>query len=360
MPISNYSETNFKLIDAFLEKKGMNCIGRAGLIGNLYAESKLIPNNLQKSYEGKSPYYWTDISYTTAVDNGIYTSFDTDRHGYGLCQWTSPGRKTGYHNLAKAMNLSIGDMNVALEWMWRELNSSSYKKQVLPVLMAGESIDKCARVVMLKFERPANQSEKNQLIRISYAQSFYDKYYSNNSIESTDSGSSSSNKIVVTTLSGTLGTITENNITYNTYTVAKGDTLNKIAKGLNTTKEEIIKLDSTVAKNPNLLKVGQIIKYSIKEDNSNETTPTVITTLVKTESAKSYNKYLSKKYTTTTNLNLRSGAGIGKTKITVIPKGTTVCCYGYYTTVLGTKWLLVQTTINGFKYNGFCSKVYLK
>lgn len=72
----------------------------------------------------------------------------------------------------------------------------------------------------------------------------------------------------------------------------------------------------------------------------------------KIDFAQSFNKKIAKKYTTTANLNLRSGAGKNKKIIKVIPKGKTVICYGYYTN----DWYLV--TYNDI--TGFCSKNYLK
>lgn len=80
------------------------------------------------------------------------------------------------------------------------------------------------------------------------------------------------------------------------------------------------------------------------------------TSTVKVDPAKSFDKSLAKSYTTTSALNLRAGAGTGKTRLTVIPKGDKVTCYGYYTTVSGTKWLLVAYE----GYTGFCSSKYLK
>lgn len=349
--ISNYSEEYFKQIDTFLKEKGLNCNARAGLIGNLYVESHLFPNNLQNCYEGKAPYYWTDDSYTKAVDNGSYSKFNTDRHGYGLCQWTSLGRKQGYYNKAKEMKKSVGDMSVALEWLWTEL-TTKYKKSVLDILTVGESVDKCARVVMLKFESPANQTETAQLKRVGYAQAFYDKYYKNQSGTISNTGS-------INNLKGKLGTETENGITYFTYTVAKGDSLSKIAKNLNTTVENITKIDAKCKANPNLVNIGQVIRYAIKETAENNT-PTVNSATTKIDAAKSYSKSLSKEFTTTAKLNMRASAGTSGTKITVLPKGTKVRCYGYYTSKLSIKWLLVSVIINNIKYTGFCCKTYLK
>ena len=75
----------------------------------------------------------------------------------------------------------------------------------------------------------------------------------------------------------------------------------------------------------------------------------------------------SRTYKTTCNLCIRNGAGTkankyGKDKhvLTKAPKGTKVRCHGYYTKVGQYEWLLVEATIDGVKYTGFCSKAYLQ
>ena len=75
----------------FLKSKGLSDYGAAGLMGNLFAESGLNPQNLQNSYEKKLGH--TDASYTAAVDNGSYKNFARDAAGYGLAQWTYHTRK---------------------------------------------------------------------------------------------------------------------------------------------------------------------------------------------------------------------------------------------------------------------------
>lgn len=80
-----------------------------------------------------------------------------------------------------------------------------------------------------------------------------------------------------------------------------------------------------------------------------------------TDSARNFLKTLAGTYKVTASaLNVRNGAGITKKIMVAIPKGTAVKCYGYYTAVLGTKWLYVQFTYNGVKYTGFASSKYLK
>lgn len=173
--INNYDESLIKPFFDYMSKKGLNDNGICGFLGNIYAESRLRSNNLQNSYEGKPPYYWTDDSYTKAVDDGSYTEFGTDRHGYGICQWTSAGRKTGLLNYAKSKEVSIKDQTMQIEWLYKEL-STSYKNVLKELCSVNNSVESCARIVMCKFERPKNQSENNQLVRVSYAQEFYSKY----------------------------------------------------------------------------------------------------------------------------------------------------------------------------------------
>lgn len=81
---------------------------------------------------------------------------------------------------------------------------------------------------------------------------------------------------------------------------------------------------------------------------------------VKVETARYIDKTLAGAYRTTAKLNLRAGAGDGKTVLVVIPKGGTVRNYGYYNVVDGKKWLYVQYRANGKTYTGYCSMAYLK
>lgn len=87
-----------------------------------------------------------------------------------------------------------------------------------------------------------------------------------------------------------------------------------------------------------------------------------ITEAKATESAKSFLKTLAGIYKVTAKngLNVRYGAGMTKKKMVAIRYGTEVKCYGYYTTVLGVKWLYIQFTYNGILYTGFASSAYLQ
>lgn len=78
------------------------------------------------------------------------------------------------------------------------------------------------------------------------------------------------------------------------------------------------------------------------------------------ESAKSFSGQLAGTYRTTADLNIRAGAGTNKPSMVVIPKGTTVQNYGYYTNVGGTNWLYVRFTYGNVTYTGFGCGTYLR
>lgn len=78
---------------------------------------------------------------------------------------------------------------------------------------------------------------------------------------------------------------------------------------------------------------------------------------VKVDAAQKFDKNLAGTYKVTASaLNLRVGAGTGKTIIAEMPNGAKAQCYGYYTSVSGVKWLYV--VYNGI--TGFASSKYLK
>ena len=80
------------------------------------------------------------------------------------------------------------------------------------------------------------------------------------------------------------------------------------------------------------------------------------------DAAMSFDKELAGTYTvdTAAGLHIRNGAGTGKASMAVLPGGTKVRNYGYYTLSGGVKWLYIQVTYNGVKYTGFSSGEYLR
>lgn len=169
---STGSESDEKRMwDYLLDKLG-NEYGVAGMMGNIYAESGLRSNNLQNAYETKLGY--TDATYTTAVDNGSYTNFVHDSAGYGLAQWTYYSRKQALLDYAKASKKSIGDYEMQLDFLYKEL-SGSYTS-VLSELKNAKTVLEASNAVLTKFERPADMGTAVQNKRASFGQKYYDKY----------------------------------------------------------------------------------------------------------------------------------------------------------------------------------------
>lgn len=156
----------------YLVGKGLSAAGAAGLLGNLYAESALNPRNLQNSYERSLGY--TDDSYTAAVDSGSYINFARDSTGYGLAQWTYWSRKQNMLEFARAAGKSIGDLEMQLDFLFKEL-SEGYKS-VLAALKTTASVKAASDSVLMNFERPADQSDTAKTRRASYGQTYYEKY----------------------------------------------------------------------------------------------------------------------------------------------------------------------------------------
>ena len=166
------TEDNAKAIWDRLYAEIQNPYGVAGVMGNFMAESGLRANNLQNSFEKSLG--MTDEQYTVAVDNGTYTNFIQDRAGYGLYQATFWSIKESLLNFAKASGKSIGDRDMQVNHflkMMREEYTAIWK-----VLTTAKSVREASDAVLLKFERPANQSEAVQVKRAGYGEEFLAKY----------------------------------------------------------------------------------------------------------------------------------------------------------------------------------------
>ena len=118
----------------------------------------------------------TDAEYTAAVDNGTYTNFVNDKAGYGLAQWTYWSLKEAMLNYFKSKNKSIGDLETQMEFLAYQLEKDY--KSVWSTLKTATSVLEASNAVLLKFERPADQSTTAQNRRASYGQKYYDSYAS--------------------------------------------------------------------------------------------------------------------------------------------------------------------------------------
>ena len=185
-------KNNEEKIWNYLKGAGLNDFGTAGLMGNLYAESGLIPNNVENLYEKRLGV--TDASYTAAVDSGKYQFFATDKAGYGLAQWTYCSRKAELLDYAQCCRKSIGDLEMQLDFLMKELREGY--KAVLAVLKKATSVRQASDAVLLKYEQPKDQSASVQTKRASYGQTYFDKY-ATKTTNDTQGGKTMSNSSLV-------------------------------------------------------------------------------------------------------------------------------------------------------------------
>ena len=154
----------------YFRKAGMTHAGAIGTIDNLEAESDGFYSNrmeyLLKASLKADGYTYTDESYAAAIDNGSISKekFLHPRpgcqYGFGLAQWTSPGRKERLYNLAKQKGVSIADETMQLEYLIWELKN--IYQNVWNMLTTATSIKAASDYFLMYFEAPANIGEAVQ------------------------------------------------------------------------------------------------------------------------------------------------------------------------------------------------------
>ena len=164
----NYEEITFDAWYYYLN----NVNGVAGLLGNMYAESGINPTNLQGSYERALG--MSDTAYTAAVDSGTYGNFIGDSAGYGLVQWTYSGYKRDILNYAQSNGYSIGNIYMQNKFLFKQFHTKNLLG-VLDTLYNAKSVREASDAVLLRFERPRDQSENAQIRRSNFGQMILDR-----------------------------------------------------------------------------------------------------------------------------------------------------------------------------------------
>ena len=149
-----------------------NEYGTAGLMGNLQAESGLIPYRLQGDF---SQGYTKSISYTNKVNNGEITryTFIHDSKGYGLAQWTYYSRKENYYDYMQGYS-SIGDVAGAVSFLIQELQNSY--PSVWSTLVSATDIATPSNAVLHDFENPQEQGPDVEIYRQGLGTAIYNEY----------------------------------------------------------------------------------------------------------------------------------------------------------------------------------------
>ena len=155
----------------FFMKRIGNPYGVAGIMGNLFLESSLRPDNLEDIYEGTLN---SDREYTKSVNRGSYKNFAHDEAGYGLAQWTYHTRKQALLDYAKKHKAKIDDLKMQLDFLWYELTTQY--GELVKKLKNAKSVKSASNNIMFDYERPVDQGEEQQKRRANYGQIFFNKY----------------------------------------------------------------------------------------------------------------------------------------------------------------------------------------
>lgn len=153
----------------FLLEKELSAPQIAGIMGNLQSESagtwdpRVVefgyPNSQGVISKAGDPSTWDDEVPPNAKTNG--------QPGYGIVQWTAPGRKQGLKDLAIDRETIGGDLGTQLEYLWIEL-ATSYKKSTLDPILATNDYIEATDIFLEKYENPAH-IERTRPVRRSQA-----------------------------------------------------------------------------------------------------------------------------------------------------------------------------------------------
>jgi hypothetical protein len=218
------NENSEAIWDYLVNEAGLTPAGAAGLMGNLDAESGLNPQNLENRFEKLLYYtvtietdetdetipgeagetnpdetaevekiYYTDETYTEAVDQGTYlygdytNTRDSFAHdyvgstsgnvgaGYGIAQWTWYSYKLALYDYAKSKGTSVGDLQTQLEFLVDQLKTE-FPTKVWKVLTTTDDVMEASNAVLLNFEKPADQSLTVQYKRAGKGLTYYNTY----------------------------------------------------------------------------------------------------------------------------------------------------------------------------------------
>ena len=163
---------NEKKVWVFFKSKGLTDAGTAGLMGNLYCESKMESVIYEEKYHKSIGL--TNEEYVAKVNSGQYTNFVNDQAGFGLAQWTYYSRKQALLN--KCLG-NIGDLDCQLGFLYDELKQDF--SNVLNLLKSSNDIYYCTVQVMVNFEKPSDQSDEARNYRNSISQRYYNTFANN-------------------------------------------------------------------------------------------------------------------------------------------------------------------------------------
>ena len=136
-------------IYGYLKQGGLSHNGACAMLGNMYCESLLKSNIVERRCT------LSDEEYTKAVNDGTIScyQFSRDAFGYGLCQWTYWTRKQELWQRTVQNGISIADEMAQCEFCIAELKRDN--KELYTYLCGNCDLYTATSRICKEYERPA-------------------------------------------------------------------------------------------------------------------------------------------------------------------------------------------------------------
>jgi hypothetical protein len=143
----------------FLKARGMSDIQAAGSMGNLQHEGNFNPRIVEGGglTASGSWSYSVPRMFPREMDTIPPPTGPAGQPGYGIVQWTSPGRKQGLQAFATADQSGrlVNDLGLQLDYMWSEL-SGAYREAALDPLLRATDLAEAVSIWQDHYEVGSN------------------------------------------------------------------------------------------------------------------------------------------------------------------------------------------------------------
>jgi hypothetical protein len=164
VPPASLDARVLRVMRLLVDRYGFPVNGAAGLVGNLIAESGVLPNRIEGSHAAtpmRAPDFTGRVRDFTPdeVRDRSYSRRTGPRHpGIGLAQWTSPNRRAGlFRHTFRGRQLGsaiLADLDAQVDYLVTELRTD-YRAVYVTLMSRGVTVEQASDVVLLRFERPA-------------------------------------------------------------------------------------------------------------------------------------------------------------------------------------------------------------
>lgn len=178
-------DNNEEIVWNYMLDKGLLPHQIAGFMGNIKAESHFEPRLVEYGLQNSRGEISVAGQPSSLDENIPPNQFPNGRPGYGLVQWTSPGRKTGLQALSDQSGKPVSDITLQLDFIWVEITAriitvaSSIEKygtvSTLDALKATPNVDEATELITRNYEIPSN-IDSAVTVRIGFANELLVKY----------------------------------------------------------------------------------------------------------------------------------------------------------------------------------------